>query len=146
MHKKDNYHWKKGILNTEGIYPRIKDYSYVVLGLEGISSGFKSVASGPQGDGLMDMKMCQYKTGGYVEIRGEGVKEDTTIGLGIAHFLASIPNEGILPDEFIGTEKSKKDWLLEDLLPAGLVKEESPGRYIRTVAANNAAYKTFPSS
>lgn len=88
---------------------------------------------------------------GYVLIKGEGI--DTEIGKGVAKFLLRIPNSEVslyqLSSCYEGSvspaEANLRKWLLDTLVPAGLVYEIKPEVYVVTDAAKNANY-TFHTS
>ena len=90
--------------------------------------------------------------GGMVEIKGEGLEEKVEIGAGVATLLVEIPQEGIAVNNLRGLSpkfkhfKEVSRWILDELLPRGLVEETEKGSgvYVVSEAARNAKYTFKP--
>lgn len=93
---------------------------------------------------LDEIKGIRAANGGMLAITLGG--ERKSIGLGIARLLASIPTEGIKPEEYKETSPdSARSWLIDVLLPLGLVREGDSGKYVRTPLAEGIDYTFMPS-
>ena len=94
---------------------------------------------------LKQIADMNYRFGGVVFINSQDLPKspEQKIGLGIAKFLTSIPEQGLTLESLSGFEgEHKKKWVLEELVPRGLVRETEPdsGIYVVTDAAKNASY------
>lgn len=98
---------------------------------------------------LSNLTKVHFLHGGSVTVRKDGAQGGTEIGLGVAQFLAIIPDDGISIDVLMRMYNTKfsSDWdvslaenVMGELVFCGLAREVSSGLYVRTEAANQATY------